>query len=231
MPKEKLQHYRSLVQDRQRCERCADLGLKNPSSIEKGVFDSDEIGPWTRWNGDLNASVMVVGQEWGGIPTFCRQKGLDRHAGTNRTLQKLLESIGISVEGAPINKPDSGLFLTNAVLCLKDGPDSAPVKPAWFRQCGAGFLKAQIELVSPHVVVALGQRAYMAIRDVFDCPRVSFRRAVEAHKAIPLGFAQSLVPVYHCSQTVLNTHRSFEMQLDDWDLVRRELSRVGQTHV
>lgn len=39
------------------------MGLKNPAAVEGGKYDSQQIGPWTLWAHDLNADVMVVGQE------------------------------------------------------------------------------------------------------------------------------------------------------------------------
>ena len=229
MQDDKLARYRLLVQERKNCIRCKDLGLTNPSQLQGGDFDADEVGPWTRWNGDLQASLMLVGQEWVGLSAFKRQKGLDENTGTNKTLVNLFKSIGIPIHDAPLSAPNSGIFMTNAALCLKEGSNSAPVKSSWFRECGENFLKAQIELINPRVVVALGERAYISIRDLFECPRVSFRQAVGAHQAIPLGSMQSLVPVYHCSQTVLNTHRPLDAQLEDWRLVGQELSRLCRT--
>jgi DNA polymerase len=31
------------------------------------VYDNQgHIGPWTQWQGNLNAELMIVGQDWGG---------------------------------------------------------------------------------------------------------------------------------------------------------------------
>ena len=184
----KGQQYAGLVQARKACQCCASIGLKNPAHIRGGMFDSPEIGPWTRWNGDLDARLFVVGQDWGDVAGFERQQGLeDSTSGTNKRLRKLLHSVGISVSQASKSSSGSGVFLTNAVLCLKTGGAQAEVNKAWFTNCGPLFLRPQIELVRPRVVVSLGERAYLAIRDSFGLPRVSFQRAVNSHKPICVG--------------------------------------------
>ena len=47
------------------CARC--VGLINPTRCASGVYDSEEIGPWARWQGDLDVELMVVGQDWGDV--------------------------------------------------------------------------------------------------------------------------------------------------------------------
>src|SRR5437588_24496 len=76
----------------------------------------------------------------------------------------------------------SGLGLKNPSLWLKDGGMSAPVRKDWFESESIELLRAQIELVQPRVVVALGQRAYDCVRATFGLEphRGAFRAAVEA---------------------------------------------------
>src|ERR671934_56333 len=69
----KLSKYRELVQLRKACHACK--GLTNGSSIVRGVYDCDEIGPWSLWQGKLNAELMVVAQDWGDVDWFLRVKG------------------------------------------------------------------------------------------------------------------------------------------------------------
>ena len=60
---DKSERYFQLVEARKACTACA--GLSNPSTFHEGEFDSAQIGPWSRWQGNLNAAVMIVGQDWG----------------------------------------------------------------------------------------------------------------------------------------------------------------------
>ena len=60
----KQERYRALVEKR-KAYNPERFGLANPSAPEFRKYDSDEIGPWTRWANDLDADLMVVGQDWG----------------------------------------------------------------------------------------------------------------------------------------------------------------------
>ena len=117
----KYAQYRQLALARRSCNVCTPLGLTNPASVCGGKFDSTQIGPWTRWNGALNAELLIVGQEWGDVDSFIRQEGLDNASATNQMLRELLGSIGVEVATAPMRKSESAVFLTNAALCLKQG--------------------------------------------------------------------------------------------------------------
>jgi len=221
----KSAQYAALVSARKACERCAASGLTNPARVRGGEFDSAEIGPWTRWNGDLDARLLVVGQEWGDIASFERQGGVDdARSRTNEMLRELLAFAGVPVAYAPIHSPASGVFLTNAALCLKIGGAQAAVKKEWFTNCGSLFLRAQVELVRPRVVVTLGEHAYLALRHAFGLPGDSFRLAANRRVPIRLPTGASLVAVYHCGQRILNTHRKREAQFEDWLLVKSLLA-------
>ena len=168
---------------------------------------------------------MIVGQDWGGIRYFKENAGLDKlNNPTIKTLQRLLDSIGFKVSLASYQSGDSGLFLTNAVLCLKDGDLQAGVQKRWFTNCGHHFLRHQIEIVAPTVVVTLGQRAYEATVDAFGFEVEPFRTAVENSRGVILANGSALVPVYHCGNRILNTHRPLVTQIKDWNRVKRALA-------
>lgn len=128
----KRNKYIEMVLERKACRRCENCGLTNPSVVDNGKLDGIEIGPWTRWNGDLNARILIVGQEWGDVASFERQGGLDTPSATNEMLLDLLGSVGISLQTAPSGGSQTGVFLTNAALCLKRGGAQAKVNSQWF---------------------------------------------------------------------------------------------------
>jgi hypothetical protein len=75
-------------------------------------------------------------------------------------------------------------------------------------------------------VVCLGHRAYEALLGAYRLPLRRFRDAVESDSADLLPTGAAVVPVYHCGQRTLNTHRPIEAQRRDWQRVRRALDRV-----
>ncbi len=237
--------YRTIVKERKKCRLCECEGLKagrrcecagplckglvNANAIRGGKFDSDEIGPWTRWLGDLNACVLVVGQDWGGQTNFEKQKGRDIGRNdvppsppsfANTKLRELLDSVGVQVPDVGVPSDRHRVFLTNAVLCFKDGPDQARVRSAWFKACGSQFLRPQIELIKPRVVVGLGKQAYRAILSVYGLRApASWLAAVEG-PGVPLVTGGPIAfAVYHCSR-LGQTHRNWEAQRKDWQRLR-----------
>src|SRR4051812_15532844 len=102
---EKRRRYDALITARKGCGLCS--GLANPSQCMNGTFDCAQVGPWSAWQGNLNAPVMIVGQDWGDVAWFIRQKGKTSDASeTNNTLIQLLLSIGIKIQ-LPRNTKDA----------------------------------------------------------------------------------------------------------------------------
>jgi uracil-DNA glycosylase len=180
IPMNKLTDYAQLVAARKACHLCS--GLTNPADVEAGRFDSEHIGAWSLWQGNLDASIMVVGQDWGNTTYFVRREG--REGPRNPTNLALVELVGIA--GISIGDPGSAVgrdiaFFTNAILCLKgsDGGLQGKVQRSWFDNC-TEFLRRQIEIVRPAVVVGLGERAYRAILRGFRMTCGPFRSEVDA---------------------------------------------------
>jgi uracil-DNA glycosylase len=218
----KLETYRELVACRRDCHACA--GLRNPAEPDLAAFDSDEIGPWTRLRGDLDARLMIVAQDWGDVRFYNANRGLDDMRNpTMRTLARLLRDTGIPDPLAGYDPAARGLFLTNAVLCLKDGGLQATVRDEWFRACGARFLRPTIELVAPRVVVAMGARSYTAIMQAWSRRPGAFRDAVASPDGALLPCGSRVLAVYHCGNRVLNMTRGYEDQRRDWERVARWL--------
>jgi len=116
---DKRSTYDALIASRKACKVCH--LLENPAQILGGQYDSSQIGPWTLWQGNLDAEIMIVGQDWGDVRYFTTNAGHEAVRNpTNEMLAKLLASIGIRID-PPSPQDDGGgsLFLTNAILCLK----------------------------------------------------------------------------------------------------------------
>jgi uracil-DNA glycosylase family 4 len=169
---------------------------------------------------------MIVGQDWGDARYFRENAGRDKAGNpTNLMLARLLRSIGIEI-GSPENPTAAPVFLTNAVLCLKEGGLQGPVRREWFANCGRAFLRPQIELVNPAVVVGLGRLAFNAILSAFELRIPEFRQAVESRDGTRLLNGSRLFAVYHCGRRILNSHRPEAAQLQDWQRIGAALASV-----
>lgn len=151
-------------------------------------------------NGPLEAQVMFIGEAPGrlgaartGVPFTSDQSG--------RRFQRLLAEAGLSRRR---------VFLTNALLCnpLRDGRNRAPRRRE-LANC-APWLRAQLELVRPRLVVTLGAAALEALRLIEPHP---YRLARDAGRALPWN-GRTLVPLYHPSPR--NTARPFHRQAEDF---------------
>ena len=74
----KLADDAQLVTARKACHLCS--GLTNPADVDGGRLNSEHIGAWSLWQGNLDAPVMVVGQDWGDTTYFIRNGGEKAHA-------------------------------------------------------------------------------------------------------------------------------------------------------
>jgi uracil-DNA glycosylase family 4 len=193
--------------------------------VDGGRFDADRIGPWSLWQGNLSATLMVVGQDWGDVASFRKQGGREGAGSpTNRALVELIAVAGISI-GAPGSTAGRDMaFFTNAILCLKESGLQAEVQPEWFANC-APFLRRQIEIVNPAVVVGLGAKAYEAILAGFGMKSGAFRSEVESSTGTLLPNASRAFAVYHCGKRIQNTHRPIQAQRRDWSRIRPFLTR------
>jgi DNA polymerase len=217
--------YGDLVAARKMCCACTELKLTNASDPKLKVYDTHgHIGPWTGWYGDMNAELMVIGQDWGGVKYYLKHKGREEDSNpTNINLRILLMSIGIRVN-LPNQPPASAkLFLTNAVLCHKPGGLTGHVAARSFGECAKRFLQAQVKLVCPKVVVPLGYQAYRALCFAYGLwPEETITEAVESPSQEILPTGSVVVPVFHCGFLALK-HRPLEQQKLDWQRVKTAL--------
>lgn len=203
-------NYKELVKERKRCRECANCGLVNPSIIEDGKYDSDEIGPWTRWQGSLSADIMIVGQDWGSQAEFSNKKGLDRESNpTDVFLTELIQKLEIDAKQA-----SDRLFLTNAALCIREGKAQGGLNEEWLFNCRP-FLKAQIDLIKPKILICLGQKTFYSVLSALDIKR----KANEKYRNQVGNFVQygslKIFPVYHPGGYGL-MNRTKEQQIEDW---------------
>jgi uracil-DNA glycosylase family 4 len=116
------------------------------------------------------------------------------------------------------------IFVTNAVLCNpKDGKgNNASPNHTEIAAC-ANFLRRQIELVNPEIVVSLGAVALRAL-GLIEAHGLSLSADVRTSKA---WNSRELIPLYHPGQRAL-IHRSRANQRSDYQFVAERMRRVGR---
>lgn len=226
MPTKSTQ-YAALVEKRKACKACQ--GLTNPSEVDGGAFDSNEIGPWTLWQGNLESPIVVVGQDWGDVTYFTKWKGNDILAAnpTNKNLQQLLKQLDIDIQLTDSNQ-NQQIFLTNLILCLKNGGLQAPITKEWCTNCAGRFLKELLNIIQPEMVITLGGMPAKALLDLYQ---VDYRKSWPLKRLIQAApfhlFGTTwLYPVYHCGNSSINRNRSYVEQVADWQPAAAYYKRI-----
>jgi uracil-DNA glycosylase family 4 len=110
------------------------------------------------------------------------------------------------------------------VLCNPRRASGANRKPtnAEVANC-SDFLRRQIELIDPPVIVTLGAVSLAALKSI-EYHELTLRE--DAGKIFDWG-GRLLVPLYHPSPQVLASHRREDAQLKDYTALARALRRAG----
>ena len=161
-------------------------------------------------NGRTGARVMFVGEapgRQGGDRTRVPFSG-DQ---SGRNFSRYLASIALAREE---------VFITNSALCNPRAGTGANRRPTREEVSNCSeFLRRQIEVVAPRVVVTLGAVALAALRAV-EYHRLTLKENVGQ---IQRWHGRLLVPLYHPSPQVLASHRREPQQLEDYRAVARAL--------
>ncbi|MDQ1610658.1 MAG: hypothetical protein QOG00_589 [Pyrinomonadaceae bacterium] len=161
-------------------------------------------------NGSVAARVMFIGEapgRQGGDRTRVPFSGDQSGQNFTRYL-------------ASINLARAEIFITNSVLCNPRKESGANRKPSTKESLNcAGFLRGQIELVAPRVVVTLGAVALAALS------RIEYHQFTLKDSAgrVCAWDNRLLVPLYHPSPQVLASHRREDAQLRDYAAVARAI--------
>lgn len=206
--------YNQLVQKR-KAFRFFD-GLLNPSEIEGGKYDCEQIGAWSQWHGNLNAEIFLIGQDWGDIDYFVDNQGCDIDSNpTNRNIIELFKCVGIDI-GIP-SKPNvsTPVFFTNSILGIKvDGKMAGKISQSWARQCTDAFLKPLIDIINPRVIITLGTVAYGEVAYLYGLRKTSLKKLLSESPEIQVN-KKVICPRFHCGGLGL-ANRKLDDQKRDW---------------
>ena len=214
----KNEQYQNLVEKRKK--HTFPDGLSNPAIIENGIYDCEHIGAWSQWQGDLEAKILVIGQDWGDVAYFNAHKGKDDDKNTtNQNLQKLFLELGFDI-GLPNSPIPNPIFFTNAILGIKGSSDtkqmSSSVKDSWIRNSNEHFTHELIDIIKPQFIITLGAKPLDAMRFMYkEIPNKKLSDLIENDNHIRLNNGIQLFAFNHCGGLGL-ANRSFENQLADW---------------
>ncbi|GJE37880.1 uracil-DNA glycosylase family protein [Methylobacterium persicinum] len=208
-----------LIERRKACRICVDRDPDRIVSAASFSFDPEVVSHWAQWLGHLNPRLVIVGQDFSDAGYFEWHHGADDpRSATNANLHRLLTIAGFSPGRPPLPDPDTPIYLTNSILCLKHPPMNRPIADRWVRACSSAQLTPLISRLDPEAVVGMGSHGWRAVRLALGLEDASssIQRAAGGcwTAASRIAFA-----VGHCGPLGL-ANRSWSRQTEDW-------SRIG----
>ncbi len=193
------QAFQQLTAEAAACHRC-------PAMCERQAVLSD-------LNGSPAARIMFIAE----APGRC---GGDR---TRTPLSGDASGANFTRYLASINLARRDIFITNTVLCNPRQESGANRKPSplEINNC-SDFLRRQLDIINPPVVVTLGRVALDALRRIQYHPFTLNKDAGQFHA----WHNRLLVPLYHPSPQVLASHRREQAQLEDYKAVRQAVEQA-----
>jgi len=198
--KNKEQVFIEIVRDVKACNKC-----------ERMCNSERVLGPAS---GSLEAKIIFVGEAPGRLGAD--ESEIPFHGDkSGHNFEALLEQVGLT---------RYEIFVTNAALCnpKDERGNNATPSIVEVKNC-ADFLRRQIELIDPEIVVTLGATALKAC-NLLEEHNLSLSGHVRtSHK----WFGRKLIPAYHPGQRAM-IHRSFANQLSDYQFIAEEVRRGGR---
>ncbi|HKR01592.1 MAG TPA: uracil-DNA glycosylase [Pyrinomonadaceae bacterium] len=194
--------FAKLVAEAAACRLCPDLCERRAVLSER--------------NGNLSPRVLFIAEapgRQGGDRTRVPLSG-DQ---SGRNFARFLSSINLTRDR---------IFITNAVLCNPRKPSGANRQPTnqEILNC-SDFLRRQLEVLDPPVVVTLGAVSLAALKRV-EYHELSLK---ESAGQVYEWNGRLLVPVYHPSPQVLASHRREAAQLRDYEAIARALGMTERS--
>jgi len=211
-----MSDYERLVAARKACRICM---TSHPGEIRSGAeltYDPDVVSYWSQWLGHQQPELLIVGQDFADFTYFQRNRGCDDHdSRTNGRLRELLSAAGIAVAPPPHRDHAPRVYLTNSILCLKEGHMASPIRGQWVKACTERHLKPLIAHLRPAIVVGMGGHGWRAVRQLFQLRHLPVNLKPVAGSAWTASDQTRVFAVGHCSPLGL-ANRCWEDQLADW---------------
>ncbi len=220
--------YISLVEKFKGFEGFSSSEILHPFKIDERFKDQNVLNPWELWYGNLDAEILVIGQDFSDEKYFIDnlnsnwQKEID--SPTNKTLQSLLKNLGYEIDlpkNQIVNK-SLPLFFTNAVLGIKKNGMTGAIKEKWYKETAKLFTKELIEIIQPKFIITLGKHSYNMMCIAYDINAEKLFKNVKLEQNINQNF--QWFAVSHCSPTG-RINRNLEKQHDDWKEMKQLMDK------
>ena len=210
--------------------------------------DCEEINLWTYWQGrgNLDAQIMLVGQDWGSPWDESAQKTMAQITRANHGLpyDYLDENPSITDDrmitlfreiGYDIKQHCSDLFFTNFILGYRNKGLSGGYKKSWADH-DKDYFKELTNIIEPKVILCLGRSTFEGVLSAFNIinsPRIkNFNSFIESeHNPISVtldnGKTVFIFALAHCgAMGTLNRNRGKEKSDDILSVQKEDWKRI-----
>jgi hypothetical protein len=214
-----MEQFEALIAARKNCRICVERSPGKIRSCAEFDFDPDVVSHWEQWLGHRRPKLLAVGQDFGNVGYFVRCRGRDEPDNkTNENLYRLLTAAGLAVEHPSRRDCLAPVFLTNSILCVKEGPMNAPIRASWVDACSEQHLRPLIGFLRPPIVVGMGNAGWRAVRRVFGLHQAPQRISEAAGSYWSAEDRTRVFAVGHCGPLGL-INRPWPQQLSDWQRI------------
>ena len=211
-----MAEYTGLVAARKACRICVERSPGKIRSCGDFDFDPEVVSHWEPWLGHKRPKLLAVGQDFGNVDYFVRNRGRDEPDNkTNDNLRKLLGEAGFDVADPPACDRIAPVFLTNSILCIKEGAMNAAVRSSWVSSCAEQHLRPLVRYLKPPVVVGMGNYGWRAVRRAFALHEAPHPIGQAAGSSWIAGDRTRIFAVGHPGPLGL-INRRWPQQLADW---------------
>lgn len=185
-----------------------------------GIFECDHVSPFTKSGNNVDAEVMIVGQDWSSTDKLASEPpdmrsaklGYTPNLPTNKNLDALL------MRHFRLTRAEC--YLTNLFPFVKQGNLSTNIPFSDLIDCAQRFTLREIGIVSPQIVICLGIRTFNALRRASG---IKGTLKLDQGMKSQFCFKNSMIYcVAHTGRLGMN-HRGREQVESDWQKIARRI--------
>lgn len=239
----KKDEFIQLAKDVNNCRVCENMftlpHLKTSEYLENDAHGFDigtpYVNRWNLWQGNLDADIMVIGQDYGQKETESNIELWKSGNYTNPT-DVALRNLFNEAFSIDIDSEDTPLFFTNMANCYRKQKTTGNTHSGWLPLCANKFMERLIRIINPKVIIVLGQTAFEALHCMEGLPII----CINPQETVSYKFSEvikhqyelrlynkpvGVFPVYHPGANS-KRNRSFDEQLEDWKRIANYYEQV-----
>jgi hypothetical protein len=151
--------------------------------FDDGAWDFDHVVPWTKSAQNIDAKLMIIGQDWSS-EDFLRnplhntpervksrqQLGQDCHLPTNQNIKRWLNFFDVKWEET---------FATDVSIFIKPKKMTSPVPMSVLARCARDYTVPQLRIIKPLMAICLGSKTFNSVRLALGKAPMKLRDALQ----------------------------------------------------